>query len=422
MGKKKPEIETEMRSLLPEEVQECSQQLAALVEERKAIKRRQKEGARGFKQQLESNEEEQERLSRMIITQQEELPIKRQMTLAEIEDQRRHEMSIEEFQRETDAFDLGKETPAASIAENGDVVETSTGDEEEEQLMDGERRWPYPEIRVSRKFIEDGGPMDKSSSIMLIMEGKLHKPFDYDGKLWVELGSVSQNLRTLSRDCYVAVRREDYEGPEPKFYEEFDRDGSRRRVGYVGIRGIYKKQEYVIIDGPFTFLPDDVASSTTSPEAASTPEPAATKRANGSKKKRLTIHDLAKQMEHMGPVSRGDLHVLGYRESTIESAVIHKLIKIHTKGLASHGDTFVLASADDPLDLVPDDKHGRSWRDLSDMELDKWKEKLTGQKSNDRLREIHGAQKCNGWYSRVWAIWRERDAAWQKADAAGGDR
>jgi hypothetical protein len=116
MGKKKKnsEIETELRSMQPEEVQECAQRLAGLIEERKTIKRKQKESARDFKQQLQANEEEQERLSRMIITQQEEVPLHRQMSLAELEDQRRHELSLEEFKSESAAFEAGKDAPGES--------------------------------------------------------------------------------------------------------------------------------------------------------------------------------------------------------------------------------------------------------------------------------------------------------------------
>lgn len=346
--KKKPDVETEMRSLLPEEVQECAQKLAGLVVKRRHLKAKAKADAKAIKADIEEVEEEIERLSQVVITQQEEVPMQRQMTLAEIEDQRRHELSIGEFNRETNVFDLGKPEDAAPVADPiaafGDVVEAA---DDADELMEGERPWPYPEIRVSRELIEDGSPMDKSSSVMLIQEGKLRKPFEYEGQLWVELGSVSQNLRTISRDCYVVLRRDDYEGPVPMFYKEVDRDRGHRRIGYVGMKGVYKKQEYVIVDGPFTFLPNDEAASMASPEMASTPEP-------------------------------------------------------------------------DPLDLVPDDKHGRNWSSLSDLELGEWKarllkyQKLTGLAPD--LQTENAAM-----LERVEATIRNRDAAWSKADAAGGD-
>lgn len=128
--KRKPEIETELRAAQPEEVLEWSRQLAGLTEENKAIRAKAKAAAREFKAQLEANEGERERLSRMIITQQEEVPVKRQMTLAEIEDRRRHELSLEAFRRESEAFDRGgdteRPTDAAGDPERGDGLEPET--------------------------------------------------------------------------------------------------------------------------------------------------------------------------------------------------------------------------------------------------------------------------------------------------------
>lgn len=147
--KNKANPETESRSLLPEEVQECSQKLAGLIEERRTIKRKQKESARAFKQQVDANEEEQERLSRMIITQQEEVPMQRQMTLAEIEDRRRHEVSIDEFNSETNAFNLGNSngdhsspelTSAAPTKPDGNTIEGGLY-RALHRYQGGEKRW-----------------------------------------------------------------------------------------------------------------------------------------------------------------------------------------------------------------------------------------------------------------------------------------
>lgn len=120
MGKKKKsEVDTEMRSLLAEEVQEAAQKLAGLVEKRRHLKAKAKADAKAIKAEIEEAEEEIERLSRVVITQQEEVAVHRidpQMTLAEIEDRRRHEVSIEQFNQETHAFDLGKQEEAAEAA------------------------------------------------------------------------------------------------------------------------------------------------------------------------------------------------------------------------------------------------------------------------------------------------------------------
>jgi hypothetical protein len=406
--KKKTEIETLLRSAQPEEVAEWSQQLAGLIEERKAIKRRAKESARTFKQQLEANEEEQERLSRMIITRQEEVPLKRQMTLAEIEDQRRHELSIEEFQRESGETLLRKdEQTPEPIADSGDVVEAATRDDDEEELPEGERRWPYPEIRVSREFIEDNGPMDKSSSVMQIEEGKLRKPFEYEEKLWVELGSVSQHLRTLSRDCYVVVRREDYEGPEPMFY----RDVSERGVGYVGIKGVHKKQVYVIVDGPFTFLPDDAEESTmTSPEMASS-----------QKLLPNTIRDLDSvphdpQKRKWSELSDEELITWSRELGNMKGETAKEWLKrVNSEQQIRAG-----APESDPLDLVPDDKHGRTWRDLSDVELVQWRDRLT-RMIDTAKHDGETDEQSELRFKRVRAEIARRDEAWSKADSATAD-
>ncbi len=127
--KKKPEIETGLRAAQPEEVAEWSQHLAGLIEERVSIKAKAKASARDFKMQLEANEEECERLSRMIITQQEEVPVKRQMTLAEIEDRARHELSLEEFKRESEAFDASRG--------NGDLASLEAASSPEDSPVSG---------------------------------------------------------------------------------------------------------------------------------------------------------------------------------------------------------------------------------------------------------------------------------------------
>jgi hypothetical protein len=275
--KNKSAPETESRSLLPHEREEYSNLLASTIQRKRDVKRKAKESARDFKRQIEECEEEELRLSNAIITGVEEVPLKRQMTLADIEDQRRHELSITDFERE-----IGE----ALLRKDGDLAST---------------------------------------------------------------------------------------------------------------------------------------------EAASTAE---LKQGKGSKKKRLTIHDLAKQIENMGPVSRGDLHVLGYRESTIESAVIHKLIVLSEKGLAHHDDKFVAAgsiaeSSDvvetDPLDLVPDDKHGRTWGSLSDVELAQWRKKLENKSSLADLLTDGRDKEAATYLERVQAEISRRDDAWRKADSASAD-
>ncbi|MGA9769561.1 MAG: hypothetical protein WBV94_11005, partial [Blastocatellia bacterium] len=147
MGKKKKlESETEMKALLPEQVKALPPVLAGLVEEHESIRKKAKESAREFRRQLEANEEELARLARMIITQQEEVPVRRQMTLEEIADRRRHEESIAEFERETGAFKLGRQTQdAAATADEASSPEDSPVSGSPDTADDMAQSWDAPD-------------------------------------------------------------------------------------------------------------------------------------------------------------------------------------------------------------------------------------------------------------------------------------
>ena len=276
--KKKPEIETDLRSLLPEEVHECSLRLAGLIEAHKSIKQKAKVAARDFKTQLEANEEEQERLSRMIITQQEEVPVKRQMTLAEIEDQRRHELSLEQFKQAGDA----------SVSAPATV---------DDLILQFEKRRSIP-------------------------------------------------TREIGAGDYYKVVMEAAGRRLTKEHENVSGDGYEIRLTKAGSDQLKRLIE--------------ARKKKRKPKAApaSAPEP-----------------------------------------------------------IANNGDVVEA----DPLDLVPDDRRNRTWRDLPEWELTQWQTKLINKRGLAGVLDSSKEAEIDAYLERIKAEIERRGETWSKADAAGGD-
>jgi hypothetical protein len=352
--KKKAEIETGLRSAQPEEVAEWSQRLAGLIEERVSIKRKQKEAARNYKQMLEANEEEQERLSRMIITQQEEVPVKRQMTLEEMEDRRRHEMSLEQFKRESEEGKSKGEQASPEIASTpqpgvcrvcgcSDDRPCYGADDESCVWARGENQTLCTICQAqaaSPEAASDPGPMAETGGTSLIT-----------------LATVDDLILQFEK---------------------------RRAIPTIEIYHGHSSYNFVM---------------------------------------EATTRKLIKEHENVS----GDGYEI--RLTNAGKAELKKLVEAQKKkrkpksASASVPEPIVESSDDgeaDPLDLVPDDKQKRNWSSLSDRELGEWNARLSRMvKTAAHDHEVDAESEAR--LKRVIAVMEGRDAAWLKADAAGGD-
>ncbi|MGA9767937.1 MAG: hypothetical protein WBV94_02785 [Blastocatellia bacterium] len=533
MKKKKPEIETDLRAAQPEEVAEWSQQLAGHIEARKAIKAKAKASARDFKMQLEANEEECERLSRMIITQQEEVPVKRQMTLAEIEDRARHELSLEEFKQESEAFKGNGDHSSLELASSPELSSLSYDELVE---MESELESIKPDARsadwlerinalrdeINRRIenlevFPDASPELASKDLEApdgnTIEGGLYRALHrYHGgeEGWQKLrksGATDTELKAVIGDvfglggggCGPDMKSIAYKGgKKPAFY--FDKHSAQGKPTLEGKALIEKAREVLGIPQPTAKAEPAIAGIDDAEaeemyraydrmkmqmiglqEKARNPRDddesryiskmieetrdglieterdwtafvAANKeRAEAIHRKvsgehevfnRERMQKMVKEIMANKKLSFEALARFGYEYEFVLEAETAGLIHRKTNlsnfeagpmppkkskpkaspaapaldPIAQNGDVVET----DPFYLVPDDKHKRNWLSLSDLELSEWKARLSRMiktAKHDQVDDPESEERLK----RVEAAIRSRDAAWSKADAAGGE-
>ena len=161
--------------------------------------------------------------------------------------------------------------PAAVKADDYDAADTVEAGEAGSHAESGEgaERVVYVEAsRFERDYTDGTGAQSKgdiaaSYSADKIIEGKVRKPFEYDGALYVNTGGYwdSKNIYGCEAGAWRLVPLSEYQG-EITTYRE------KSGPGYEGIRVKWKKSEYVLTGPKVIFKtatddyqPDDVPAS-----------------------------------------------------------------------------------------------------------------------------------------------------------------
>jgi hypothetical protein len=196
--------------------------------------------------------------------------------------------------------------------------------------------------------------------------------------------------------------------------------------------------------------------SAPSPEVARTPESEPTaEKSDASAAQPVTVDDLILQFEKQFSIPTSELRHGSTDYGLVMKATERKLVKEHEnvsgdgyeirlthEGRAqlkkllearkkkrkakerSNGNGSTLANKSDvvkadPLDLVPDDKHNRTWADLSESELMSWKNTIMNKGSIAKLLSPGAEKEHEAYIERIDAEIKRRDDEFFKADAKG---
>lgn len=107
------------------------------------------------------------------------------------------------------------------------------------------------EITMERARLEAGGDIGDSASAAEIIEGKIRKPFEFRGRLWVSTGGCSSGAEgVISTSAYQVVPKAEYKG------DVFSYGQMESGTGYAGVMVAFNKEEFVLAAPKITFVPD----------------------------------------------------------------------------------------------------------------------------------------------------------------------
>ncbi len=130
-------------------------------------------------------------------------------------------------------------------------------------VQDGDPELRNREIIVDPIRLADREDISNSYSADLINNGRIRKPFRYNGQLYTTTSTISGMYTGSIRkaEAYRLVLPTLFEGRITEFRTKIDRDnGNSARSDpngfYHGISITYQSQQYVLAGPPLTFLPN----------------------------------------------------------------------------------------------------------------------------------------------------------------------
>jgi hypothetical protein len=130
-------------------------------------------------------------------------------------------------------------------------------------VQDGDPELGNREVIVDPIRLADHGDISNSYSADLINNGRIRKPFRYDGQLYTTTSTISGMYPDSIRkaEAYRLVLVTLFDGPITDFRTKIDRDnGSSARSDpngfYHGIPITYQSQHYVLTGPALNFLPN----------------------------------------------------------------------------------------------------------------------------------------------------------------------
>jgi hypothetical protein len=115
------------------------------------------------------------------------------------------------------------------------------------------------EVIIDPICLDDRGDVSNSYSADVITNGRIRKPFRYDGQLYATTSQAYGTYRHA--EAYRLVLPTLFDGQITDYHTKIDNDhGSAARSDpngfYHGIRVTHQSRQYVLAGPPFTFLPN----------------------------------------------------------------------------------------------------------------------------------------------------------------------
>lgn len=99
-----------------------------------------------------------------------------------------------------------------------------------------------------------------SYSAMEIMQNKIKRPFEFEGELYICIGSISSGVDGYSQVSAVRVVPADgHEGKPITYQKAFRNAPGWEGLGYYGIKVSHKGDDYVMAYPKVVFVPDPIA-------------------------------------------------------------------------------------------------------------------------------------------------------------------
>jgi len=202
------------------------------------------------------------------------------------------QVTVEET-RQTVTKHTQKRWAQASILEEPGVIEESIEHAEEESKIIAESGFaPRTDetVYVSEEMIAKGGLIDLAGSTMLLSAGKCARPFEYEGEFYIGDGACWEGEKCLSRSAWKVVPAAEYGGLTRTYDEAYDdHDPAEGPLSCIGVRVRYNREEYIIVDGLFTFAP--IAENSISNEIQKSAIPSLDSTSSNDEISRLRVGD-----------------------------------------------------------------------------------------------------------------------------------